>query len=266
MEPKSSELNLSSLAETLRELEKNVPTATRVAVANVSEITSDDATNLRLMELLMLLIDVKVNQELTEEFGDGFFELDTNDKKRKYIKERSQQLFSVATTKMTGFLRETSSTFWSYKEELKSTELHGEILKQLFQGFNLSESNLKELDCLLTNVYTKLKNNMETAGPTLDHSLFVNYFDKVQGTDLKLVKVRLLHIKVSEKAWQDTSKSSGGSKLLFEMDISMHTWTMNTSIMAAKENEVKELLNQCSGIDLENLRNVIKTRVVDLGN
>eukprot|EP00210_Caulerpa_lentillifera_P007757 g7403.t1 len=224
----------------------------RQLVTVVCQRASDDAAKLRLVELLMLLINVRVYQELTVEFGDKFFQLDTNDKKRKYIKERSKRLLSVAATEMTGFLQETSSKLRSYKKELRSTELHREILKQLFQEFNLSESNLKELECLLTNAHTKLNNNnIENGRLILDHLLFVNSFDKVQETELKTVNVRLLHIKVSEKAWQDTNKSSGGSKPLFEMDISMHTWTMNTKIMAARENEVKKFLSQCSGIDLK---------------
>jgi len=257
----ASETKPRSVGELLAMKEDNIPTSTRIQFTNTLNL--DDATNLRLVELLISCINCKAIQELKREHGKEFFETNTVDKKKKYIAEHNRRVFQVATTQMTGFLRKDSSTFWTFKEELNSAKLHGEVLKQLFAGLNLSDNNLAELETLLSNVYNRLRHSTENPGPSFNHSLFVKYFEKVPGSELKEMKVRLVYIKAREKTQIGTVNEKKTSTLVFEMDISTDTWTMNSELALAKEDELKQLLNVLTDTDLDILRTSLPTQSIE---
>lgn len=259
----TSEMKPRSLGELLTAKEDNLPSSSRVQITNTLDI--DDATNHRLVELLMSCINCKAIQELKKEHGKEFFETNTIDKKKKYIAEHNRRVFQVATTQMTGFLRKDSSTFWTFKEELNSAKLHGEVLKHLFTGLNLSDNNLAEIESLLTHVYTRLRHSTENPGPSFNHSLFVKYFEKVPGSELKEMKVRLVFIRAREKTQTKILNKKKTTKLVFEMDVSTDTWTMNSELALAKEDELKQYLNELTDTDLDTLRNSLPTQFTDPG-
>lgn len=171
----------------------------------------------------------------------------------------------VLTSAMGGFLSLNSSSARSFKTQTTSADLHLEFLGSLFQGFNFPPATLKQLDSVLSSVtqtINSLKLSFTNQSSTLDHMIFLYYFDSVFGIDIKIPKVRIYFLHIDQSSWTASVGKSSVSHISFNMNFIDSIYDMDVDQTAANRQKIKGLLQSLTGQDLDTLNKLLSPKVV----
>lgn len=172
----------------------------------------------------------------------------------------------VLTSALGGYLSLNTSAARSFKQSTTSADLHLGFLTTLFDGFNFPKATLRELDGVLTSVTQTLdglKMSWSDQSSTLDHMIFLYYFDSVQGIDVKIPKVRLYFLHIDQSSWTASVGKSSVTHIDFNMNFLDSVYDMDVQSTASDRQKIKDLLHTMSGQDLDALNQLLSPKVVN---
>jgi hypothetical protein len=120
-----------------------------------------------------------------------------------FTKKRTNALFDVISLSMSGFLVQESSSTATFQKHLSFADLHTEFLKGIFSSFDFPKDTLTELDGILTTTtqdLVKMTDSGSSSG-TVDHMIFVTYFEPVPGLNFNAPKIRLFYLHINHDSW-----------------------------------------------------------------
>lgn len=250
-----------NLFQMLKDSDEKVPASMNVALVP-PKLSATDIENLKLVQLLCSFISVNAMKLVYQKRGNKSFDLSNPEDAALSVTMIANALYQDITEYMGGFLDQSTIITSSYDQTVVSAEIHMEVLNFLFKSFSLPESALKELDGILTAVNGKLTAGLETSDSTLDHVIFVYFFDKVQGLDAKIAKVRLLYLKVDKDSWKSSIGKSSVQKVHMDMTLTDGIWMIDTEQTGSMKTKIQNLLTKLSGTNLEDLDKLTSPTVV----
>ena len=97
---------------------------------------------------------------------------------------------------------------------------------------------------------------------TLDHMIFLYYFDSIQGMDVKIPKVRLYFLHIDQSSWTASVGKSSVTHIDFHMNFIDSVYDMDVDSTAADREKIKALLHTMTGQDLDTLNKLLSPKVV----
>ena len=185
-----------------------VPSTTSLTIVSEPELTPTDLEAISHLEALLTYVNVSAKTSLLRLYPDlPTWDVVTNaDSARKYTQANTNALFQVITTSLSGFLVNDSMVTQEFNRNVQFDDLHSEFLNDIFGSFGLPDASKAELDGVLTTT-TKSLVKMTSAGEatfsSLDFMIFVTYFEKMQGIDYNIPKMRLFYLHIDQKSWMD---------------------------------------------------------------
>jgi hypothetical protein len=173
----------------------------------------------------------------------------------------------VLTSALGGYLSLNTSAARSFKESTTSADLHLGFLTTLFDGFNFPPATIKELDGVLSSVtqtLDSLKMSWSDQSSTLDHMIFVYYFEAVAGLEpvVKIPKVRLYFLHIDQSSWTASVGKSSVSHIEFNMNFIDSVYDMDVAATAADRASIKALLHTLTGQDMDALNQLLSPKTV----
>ncbi len=147
-----------------------------------------------------------------------------------------------------------------------SATFHADLLAQLFGAMSLPQAEVTELDGFLTQLANALKDLKITStrqSQSLRHFLSYYYFDPVQGSDLKLLKVRMIYLQVDQSAWE-AALSSKVSVSTFSFNSSVYTATATLNDGLAQQNytNIFNSMQQLTGKDADTIKKLVNVKTI----
>ena len=265
--------DLPEKLSTLLDESSVVPTSTSVAIVPAT-ITSESPETLWLSHLQALetFVNVSAQSLLLRQNPNAVWDFTNSASVSDYNRKHASALFQVITSAMTGFLVQDSMTDQSFNKTLSFDNMHNEFLNGIFGSFGLPEASLKELDGLLTSTTnTLVKLNMDpegsgTQGP-LDHMIFVTYFEKMEGLDYNIPKLRLFFLHIDQASWMRVVEtrcrsSSSTSMINFNMNYSDVTFTMTWMPSKNEFDKVQQMMEKMCRKQVKDLNKLNNTSVI----
>jgi len=178
-------------------------------------------------------------------------------------------LNKIITGAMGTLLTLNSSTNTSFSKNVSRTSLHLEFLTELFKSFNLTESAKNVLDGILTSIFRSLQDievSKSSVPNTLDHMLFVYYFEDIQGLPGKVVKLRVFFLHIDQEIFDAVKigKNSGShEKFNFHMNYTDMTFSMKDEMVTKNRPAIEKLIADIGEAKFEELSNKCSPKVVD---
>ena len=264
--------DLPEKLSTLLDESSVVPTSTSVAIVPATITTeSPETSSLSHLQALETFVNVSAQSLLLRQNPNTVWDFTNSASVSDYNRKHASALFQVITSAMTGFLVQDSMTDQSFNKTLSFDNMHNEFLNGIFGSFGLPEASLKELDGLLTNTTnTLVKLNMDpegsgTQGP-LDHMIFVTYFEKMEGLDYNIPKLRLFFLHIDQASWMrvvETRKSSTSTSMInFNMNYSDVTFTMTWMPSKNEFDKVQQMMEKMCRKQVKDLNKLNNTSVI----
>lgn len=138
----------------------------------------------------------------------------------------------------------------------------------LFDGFNFPPATIKELDGVLTSITQTLDNlkmSWSDQSSTLDHMIFVYYFEAVAGLEpvVKIPKVRLYFLHIDQSSWTASVGKSSVTHIDFNMNFIDSVYDMDVASTAADRANIKNLLHTLTGQDMDALNQLLSPKTVN---
>jgi hypothetical protein len=247
--------------------DSKAPSSTAVAVIPGSGITADMQQQLKDVMMLTSFISVASMRRLYQTvYQKAPPDITTPQGAALFVQSAANAKNFVLTSAMGGYLSLNTTSARSFKESSTSADLHLEFLNTLFTGFNFPQSTITELDSVLTSVTQTLSNlklSWSDQSSTLDHMIFLYYFDGVQGLpDVKIPKVRLYFLHIDQSSWTATVGKSSVSHLQFNMNFIDSVYDMDVDQVATDRDKIKALLQKLTGQDLDTLDQLLSPKTV----
>lgn len=190
--------------------DSKAPSSTAVAVVPTDSdgkpsLSSDQVQQLKDVMMLTSFISVASMRHLYQtDWAKVVPDITKPDGAATFVKDTAKAKNYILTSALGGYLSLNTSVARSFNQSTTSADLHLGFLTTLFDGFNFPKATLSELDGVLTSI-TKtldgLKMSWSDQSSTLDHMIFLYYFDSVQGIDVKIPKVRLYFLHIDQSSW-----------------------------------------------------------------
>ncbi|MEG4088548.1 hypothetical protein [Microcoleus sp. Pol12B4] len=244
------------------------PSSTVVAAVSVDDI-KDPTLNEQLYDVMMLtsFISVAASRYLYQTiYKDRKPDITTPAGASEFVKAMANAKNFILTNAMGGYLSSESLLSRSYTQSTTSADLHMEFLATLFQGFNFPPATITELDSVLTSVtknISDLKLSWSDQNSTLDHMVFLYYFDKVMGTEIKVPKVRIYFLHIDQSSWTASVGKSSVSHFNFNMNFMDGIYPMDVINTATDRDKIKKLLTTLTGQSMEDLNKLLSPSVVN---
>jgi len=245
-----------------------VPTSTSVAIIN-DEPNAADLLALRHLQVLETFIHVSAATSLLRQYPQGW-DFGDSASVSEYNHKYATALFDVLEKGLNSFLVQDSVTDQSFNKSVDFSDLHLEFLKGIFDSFGLSKSQLAELDDLLTSVTKSLlsvKTGFEQSSGGLDHALFVTYFEKMQGIEYNIPKIRLFFLHIDQASWlrlvEHKHRHNDVNPMInFNMSYTDSTYTMTWMPSEDEFARVQKMLEKMTGMQIGALVDRYKVDVI----
>jgi hypothetical protein len=260
-----------SLADMLA-LDVKAPTSTVVTAVSKEEIEGSDNIQQELQDVMMLtsFISVAASRYLYQTlYKNRVPDITTPSGASEFVRGMANAKNYILTSAMAGFLSSESLLARSFHESTTSADLHLDFLNTLFDGFNFPSSTIKELDSVLTSVTKNIQSlslSWSDQNSTLDHMVFLYYFDKVLGIDVKVPKVRIYFLHIDQSSWTASLGKSSVNHFEFNMNFSDGIYAMDVEHTAENRANIKALLNKLTGMNLNDLNKLLSPVVVTPGS
>lgn len=246
------------------------------ATTSIAAIPPDASSSAFIMkqlqdiQLLSTFANVYAFDMLYKEHPKGF-DITDPEQASQFTRGAASCLNKAITEGMGAFLTIKQSTNSAFNKETSSTSLHTEFLQELFKPFNFGEASLKQLDQVLTSVTSALKDikvGSDSSSASIDHMIFVYYFEGVQGLPdtYKVAKLRVFFLHVDNSTWK-WSISIGKNTIShetfkFNMNYTDIHFEMNSEMVEAKRDKILSLVESMAGAKLDAIAEKIGTKVV----
>eukprot|EP00588_Corethron_pennatum_P018152 CAMPEP_0194305022 /NCGR_PEP_ID=MMETSP0171-20130528/2559_1 /TAXON_ID=218684 /ORGANISM="Corethron pennatum, Strain L29A3" /LENGTH=296 /DNA_ID=CAMNT_0039056427 /DNA_START=172 /DNA_END=1062 /DNA_ORIENTATION=- len=249
-----------TLSDLVAAANNEVPAVTAIAIVDKPSLTPDDMQNLQDIQLLQSFINVLATKNMYDTHGA----YDLNDKAQSldFVVQYANQLNFAMTNSMGGYLNLEKASVFEVEKSITSAQIHTEVLSFLFKSMALPESALKELDALLTSVNQKLEVSLEKTKSDLNHVLMFFYFEKVQGLDVKVAKMRFLFLTVEKSTWSATVGKSTVGKFMFKMTQVDTAATMNGELVEKDRDLIQKVIHKMTGGNLKSVMDSCSPKVV----
>lgn len=244
------------------------PSSTVVAAVSVDDI-KDPTLNAQLYDVMMLtsFISVAASRYLYQTtYKDHKPDITTSAGASEFVKAMANAKNFILTNAMGGYLSSESLLSRKYTQSTTSADLHLEFLTTLFEGFNFPPATITELDSVLTSVtknISDLKLSWSDQTSTLDHMIFLYYFDKVMGTEIKVPKVRIYFLHIDQSSWTASVGKSSVSHFNFNMNFIDGIYPMDVVQTATDRDKIKKLLTTLTGQSMDDLNKLLSPSVVN---
>jgi hypothetical protein len=250
--------------------DSNAPSSTAVAVIPTTDAkpTLDASQMQQLKDVMMLtsFISVASMRRLYQTiYQKSPPDITTPAGAALFVKSAANAKEFVLTSALGGYLSLNTSAARSFNQSTTSADLHLGFLTTLFDGFNFPAATIKELDGVLSSVtqtLDSLKMSWSDQSSTLDHMIFLYYFDSVQGMDIKIPKIRLYFLHIDQSSWTASVGKSSVSHIDFHMNFIDSVYDMDVDATAADRDKIKNLLHTMTGQDLDTLNKLLSPTVV----
>jgi hypothetical protein len=250
--------------------DKAAPSSTSVAVIPASDLTAEMVQQLNDVMMLTSFISVASMRRLYQTtYQKAPPDITSGPGAAQFVQEAAKAKNFVLTSAMGGYLSLNTTSARSFSQSTTSADLHLGFLTTLFDGFNFPKSTIAELDGVLTSVNQTLQNlklSWSDQSSTLDHMIFLYYFDNVQGLEIKIPKVRLYYLRIGQSSWTATVGKSSVTHLDFSMNFFDSIYDMDTQQTAEDREKIKGLLKTLTGQDLDTLNQLLSPKTVKDGN
>lgn len=260
--------------ETLFDMLKSdavAPSSTAVAVIPMkdgkSTLNQDDLQKLADIQMLTSFVSVASMRRLYQTtYKDVPPDITTGAGAASFVANVANAKNFILTSALAGFLSLDSTTASNFDQSTTSADLHLGFLTSLFDSFSFPPATIKELDGVLSSVRETLDNlklSWSDQTSTLDHMIFLYYFDPVPGLeDVKVAKMRLYFLHITQSSWTAAVGKSSVSHIDFHMNFSDSVYDMDPAAVDAQRDKIKELLKALSGQDLDTLNELLSPKVV----
>ena len=156
-----------------------------------------------------------------------------------------------------------------FNRNVKFEDLHAEFLNGIFDSFGLPDRAMKELDAILTTTtksLVKLTSDGETSFSSMDHMIFVTYFEKMEGINFNIPKLRLFFLHIDQTSWMNVvhnKKSSDETAMInFDMNYTDATFSMTWMPKPDEFEKLQHMLEKASNKSFKDLVAYNNTRVI----
>lgn len=248
--------------------DKQAPSSTVIAAVSPDDLKNEEIKQ-QLNDVMMLtsFISVAASRRLYQTtYKDAPPDITTGPGAAALVKAMANAKNQVLTSALSGYLSSESLVARSFSESTTSADLHFEFLKTLFDGFNFPKATINELDSVLTSVTQTIGDlhlSWSDQSSTLDHMVFLYYFDSVMGVDVKVPKVRIYFLHIDQKSWSASIGKSSVTHFEFNMNFSDGIYTMDVTQTAKDRAKIQGLLEQWTAQNLEDLNKLLSPKAVD---
>ncbi|GAB2916588.1 hypothetical protein [Rheinheimera gaetbuli] len=254
-----------TLAQMLKD-QKKAPGSTSVAAVDKSSLNADDWQHLQDILLLNSFINVYGMQKVYKDHGNKAYDITNHVEAAAFSQACANALNYVTTKAMGGFLNLRDQKADSISKTYKKAEFHLDFLGDLFKAFAFPESTLTALDGVLNALVESLKSMEFTSeAKTVDHLVFMYYFEEVPGMDMKLPHLRLFYLKIDAKSFKVALHKSTVTEIDFQTNYIDENWEMNPFQVAKQRDDIQALLTSMSKLSMDQLNNELTPAVVDTG-
>lgn len=247
--------------------DKQAPSSTVVAAVSDADVTSYSQ---QLQDVMMLtsFISVAAARYLYQTtYKDRKPDITTPAGASEFVKAMANAKNYILSSSMAGYLSSESLLAREFHQSTTSADLHMDFLTSLFDGFNFPKSTITELDSVLTSItknISDLKLSWSDQNSTLDHMVFLYYFDAVMGLDnVKVPKVRIYFLHIDQASWTVAIGKSSMANFEFNMNFSDGIYTMDVNQTASDRNRIQSMLTSMSGQSIDELNKLLSPAVVN---
>jgi len=234
---------------------KTAPATTSVAAIPPS-ISDMDLQNLQDVSLLDTYVSVASARYLYKQNPKGF-DITTPNGASEFTTKLANARLLALTKGLAGVLSIGSSTASRLSKNMMAADLHLEFLTTIFSGFSFTPSAMKQLDGVLTNVVKALSNvqaSWTSQSASLDHMISVYYFEKVEGLDVKVPKIRLFFLHVDQNSWKLAIGKSSVQAFTFNMNYSDQIGTMSLTQMTKSRDTIQGYITDMTNKSLDDMK------------
>jgi hypothetical protein len=246
--------------------DSKAPSSTAIAVVPASGLTQDMQMQLNDVMMLTSFISVASMRQLYNTiYKSAPPDITTPAGAALFVQSAANAKTFVLTKALGGYLSLNTSAARAFSQSTTSADLHLDFLNTLFNGFNFPKSTIDELDGVLTSVTQtigNLKMSWSDQSSTLDHMIFLYYFDQVLGIDVKIPKVRLYFLHIDQASWSASIGKSSVTHFQFNMNFIDSVYDMDVQQTAADRENIKGLLHTLTGHDLDELNKLLSPKAV----
>ncbi|MBT9560867.1 MAG: hypothetical protein IV100_32885, partial [Myxococcales bacterium] len=130
-------------------------------------------------------------------------------------------------------------------KEFTEGNIHLGFLSELFKDFAFPEATLVQLDSVLKNFMTTIKNiefSWKEESESVDHLVFVYDFAPVPGLKIKVPHLRLFYLHIDQSSWRISVGKSSVGQLKFHMNYMDNIWRMNSSQVSKFTEKLQNLI------------------------
>jgi hypothetical protein len=159
------------------------------------------------------------------------------------------------------------ATTQTFNKTTTTANLHLDLLTALFGALDLPSSVLNELDAILTDVASSLKNlqlSFTDQEQTLNHFVSFYYLTPVQGSNpvINQMNVEFIYIQFDQNSWEASVGKSTVSNFNFKMTTTRTTGTMSAGVIAANASNIVTSLIALTGNDSATISEMTKMKGV----
>lgn len=252
-----------SLADMLKTEATQAPASTSVAAVPPA-ISAQEMQSLNDILLLNTYVSVASMRYLYQINPKGW---DITDKAQAadFTRQAANAKFRILTDGMGGFLSLNTSSARSMSKSVTSADLHFEFLSELFAGFDFPPAAMAELDSILTSVTKtlgELKMSWSDQSQTLDHMIFVFYFEEVAGLNYKLPRMRLFYLHIDQSSWEAAVGKSSVKHFQFNMNYADNVYMMDPNSVESQRDAIQKLITKLTNQSLEAIDALTSPKVV----
>lgn len=166
------------------------------------------------------------------------------------------------------YLPGMSNTVSTQNISTSSATIHTDLLKILFAGLSLTPTVLTDLDSILTEVTSTLKNlklSFATQSQSFDHALSYYYFDTVDGSNppLQEMRMRFVFMKIDQSSWKAAVAKSSVDHFSFDMTLYTSDSVMNDGMVSSNALTIAQSIQQLTSKDVASIQKMIGAKTID---
>ena len=226
---------------------------------------------LRNIQLLSTFANAYGMKLLYNERKDKPFDFGNVEEKGEFTRLAASKIHYAITKSMGTFLNVTEAQEFSFEKDYNQKEFHMEFLKAIFGSFDFTTPTLLQLDGVLTQVFANLSNIKTTKSSeknSLDHLIYMYYFDDVKGFEqLKVAKLRLFYLHIDNESWSKlvrvgkNSTTNVGFK--FNMSYVDFKFDMNEENVERNRPKIEEVIELMTNKNFEDISKIYSPSMVE---
>ena len=228
---------------------------------------------LRNIQLLSTFANAYGMKLLYDDRKDMPFDFGNAEEKGEFTRCAANKIHYVITKLMATFLPLTEAQDMEMEQDFNQRTFHNDFLTQLFGSFSFGKETTKQLDQVLTSVFKNLsgiKSSESSEKATLDHLVYMYYFENVPGLEeekIKVAKLRLFYLTIDAKSWHHivkTGKNSTAENEGFKFKMTYHDFKFNMNEEQVENNRpgIENAIKKVSDKNFEDISRLYTPAVV----